>query len=51
MFVVYPEAVAKMPVSQIWAVMFFCMLFSVGLGSQVMYCAASWGINVLPPGD
>lgn len=34
-FVVYPEAVARFPISQIWSVMFFSMLFSVGIGSQV----------------
>jgi solute carrier family 6 amino acid transporter-like protein 5/7/9/14 len=33
-FIVYPAAVAAMPVSQIWSIMFFAMLLSVGLGSQ-----------------
>ena len=34
-FVVYPEAVAKMPLSQLWAVLFFLMIFTIGLDSQV----------------
>ena len=34
-FVVYPEAVAKMPLSQMWAVLFFLMIFTIGLDSQV----------------
>ena len=34
-FVVYPEAVSRFPISQIWSVVFFLMLFSVGIGSQV----------------
>jgi hypothetical protein len=34
-FIVYPEAVARMPWPNLWAVLFFFMLFILGLGSQV----------------
>ncbi|XP_071439745.1 sodium- and chloride-dependent glycine transporter 2-like [Hetaerina americana] len=34
-FVAYPEAVLHMPQPQLWAVMFFFMLFCLGLGSQI----------------
>ena len=34
-FIVYPEAVVRMPLPNLWAVLFFFMLFILGLGSQV----------------
>ena len=34
-FVAYPEGIAQMPAASVWAVMFFFMLFTIGLGSQV----------------
>lgn len=34
-FVVYPQAISKMPLAQMWAVLFFFMLLCLGLNSQV----------------
>lgn len=33
-FIVFTEAVIAMPLSQVWAVLFFVMLFSLGLSSM-----------------
>ena len=35
-FIVYPQAVALMPVPQLWAVCFFVMIILLGLDSEVL---------------
>ena len=34
-FIVFPEAVVRMPLPNLWSILFFFMLFILGLGSQV----------------
>lgn len=36
-YVVYPQAFANMPVSQLWSVLFFFMLLCLGLDSEVAH--------------
>ena len=44
-FVAYPEGIAQMPATSVWAVMFFFMLFTIELGSQVSHVTL---YNALP---
>ncbi len=34
-FIAYPEGIAMMPAPPVWSILFFLMLFTLGLDSQV----------------
>ena len=40
-FVAYPEGIARMPAAPVWAVIFFLMLWILGLDSMVRNCLLS----------
>jgi SNF family Na+-dependent transporter len=47
-FIAYPAAVAEMPVSPLWSIMFFFMVILLGLDSEVfrVACQENWQLHL-----